>query len=171
MFQISLVSSILSAMLLATNICIAQEPNKSMLKEDAPTTGSMLKRNTLESNFPFNKKYHELSQEEREIIHCDYENIAEGDEPPYPANGLTELYTKVVKAQQYLALKGTLLIVANVSSLGEVDNIEIYSSPDPDMTRIASLALLEEKFKPAICAGKACRMQYIFRMNFIRRLN
>lgn len=171
MFQISLVSSILSAMLLATNICIAQEPNKSILKEDAPTTGSMLKRNTLESNFPFNKKYHELSQEEREIIHCDYENIAEGDEPPYPANGLTELYTKVAKAQQYLALKGTLLIVANVSSLGEVDNIEIYSSPDPDMTRIASLALLEEKFKPAICAGKACRMQYIFRMNFIRRLN
>lgn len=171
MFQIGLASLILSAMLLLTNICIAQESNKSTLKEDAPTTGSMLKRNTLESNFPFNKKYHELSQDEKEIVHCDYENIAEGDEPPYPANGLTELYSKVAKAQQYLALKGTLLMVADVSSLGEVENIAVYSSPDPDMTRIASLALLEEKFKPAICGGKTCRMQYIFRMSFIRRLN
>src|SRR5437868_601626 len=89
------------------------------ISEDEARTGSLIRREIVRTeNIPVNKKYHELSPEEKLALHSDYENIAPGDEPPFPAEGLKPIFDAVAKAQAKLLVSGTLRPVADVDRDG-----------------------------------------------------
>lgn len=153
-----------------SNELYAQSKDGKSIREDTPALGTILKRKIATSSISMDKSYQELSEDEREAIRSVYEDMPENDEPPYPLHGTRDIHRKMSQTQQYVAAKGMLTMTVDISSKGEAESVSVYESPDPDITRIASLVLMETKYKPAVCAGKPCKMQYFFQVQFSRML-
>jgi hypothetical protein len=111
-----------------------------------------------------NLPYEQLSADEQQRFKASYERLAEGDEPPFPRQGLKALYDPVLKAQSRFAAGGDLFLVALVGADGKVTEVRTYGSPSVEMTRFASELLLITSFKPAVCGGRACAMEFPLRM-------
>ena len=138
-----------------------------VIREDQPRTGSHIRRDEVAgSTIPLNKRYYELSAAERETLNQGYEPMERGDEPPFPAEGLRPIYDAIRKAQKKLLVEGNLFLVADVGADGKVTQVSVFDSPSEKMTSFAGSVLLMTAFKPALCGGKACKMQYPFRMTF-----
>jgi hypothetical protein len=90
-------------------------------------------------------------------VHRWYESIAPGDEPPFPLDGLKPV---VWKGQAKLLGTGELFLIATVEANGVVAQVKAIGSPSPEMTKFASTVLLLTKFKPAVCAGRPCKMDF-----------
>ena len=43
--------------------------------------------------------------------------------------------------------------------------VSVFESPDPEITRVAASVLMLSKFKPAVCAGRPCAMQFPLEVN------
>lgn len=140
----------------------AQSPQPEYgIRQDLPTTGSNIRRYTFSGSvIPINKRYHELSAEERELVNGYYEHVAPGDEPPFPAEGLRSIHDAVRKAQEHLRVRGDLTLIASVSPQGEVTQVEAIGSPSREITEFAATVLFSTKFKPAVCHGEPCAMQF-----------
>jgi hypothetical protein len=111
---------------------------------------------------PINKRYDELLPSEREAVHKDYEGLARGDEPPFPADGLKPLHEAALKAQMQRYATGRLFVLASVDVDGTVTEVKVMESPDPEMARFVASMLLMTRFKPALCAGRPCAMDFRF---------
>lgn len=152
------------------NVAQAQEePKRSQysIKEDDPPTGSAIRRNAVGSfSVPINKRYDELSSEERQALNRSYEHIDEGDEPPFPAEGLKPLLKAIYAIQGKLLVTGKLFLVADVEPDGHVSQVKAEGSPSAEMTKYAGAALMLTKFKPAVCKGRPCKMQFPLEMIF-----
>ena len=137
------------------------------IRESDPRTGSNIRRSLIRgSPIPINKKYEELSAEEKDTLNQSYEAMGPGDEPPFPADGLKPIHQAIAKAQQKHLFRGELVLIATVAADGNVTQVKAIGSPSPDMTRFASTVLLLTKFKPARCKGEPCKMDYLFRFDF-----
>ena len=137
------------------------------IKQDLPPTGSMIRRYEIQgSSLPINKRYHDLSAEDRDQLNRLYERIEPGDEPPFPAEGLKPIYEAVGKAQARLLVTGKLILVVTVDSTGEASAVRAIGSPSEEMTKFAASVLMLTKYKPALCGGTSCRMDYPFSFSF-----
>jgi hypothetical protein len=133
------------------------------LLESEPQTGSIIRKNVAwGSAIPINRTYEQLTPDERARVHALYQRIEPGDEPPFPSNGLKPVLLAISKGQSKVLAKGKLTLVADVDSTGTVKKVEIYDNPDPDLVKFAASVLLMTKFKPALCKGNPCSMQYPF---------
>jgi hypothetical protein len=56
-----------------------------------------------------------------------------------------------------------------VDSQGKPGAVTVYRSPDPQLSRLVAAALSFESFKPAVCHGQPCRMDYVLRLDFPQR--
>ena len=137
------------------------------IREDTPRTGSMIRRYNVEgSSVPINKRYSEFTAEEKDRLNRYYETMVDGDEPPFPIDGLRPVYDAIRKAQAKLLVTGNLRLLVTVDSNGQAKEIKIIESPDPEMTRFAASILFLTKYKPALCQGQACSMDYPFGFTF-----
>ena len=137
------------------------------IKQPEPRTGSSIVRYGLDgSDVPINKRYDQLSLDEKARINGRYERIEPGDEPPFPLKGLKPIYQAMYKAQTKLLVTGRLTVVAKVDASGEVNEVRVIGSPSDQMSKVAALVLYETKFKPAICRGTPCSMEFPFVYNF-----
>jgi hypothetical protein len=131
------------------------------IREDIPATGSMIRRNVVgPTRLPLNLTFEQLSAADRSILRNYYENIAEGDEPPFPTDGLRAIFDPLQKVQSKLLVSGVLRLVAIVDSDGVVQQVKTMGSPSPEMTRVAANVVMVTKFKPAICSGRPCAMEF-----------
>jgi hypothetical protein len=148
--------------LVFSSLCFAEAP-KYGTKEAEPRTGSFIKRNlTLGSPIPINRRYDELTSEEKASILQYYEAMEPSDEPPFPSNGLQPIYDAIQKAQALMLVTGEMLLFVMINAEGVATEVTAINSPSPDMTRFASSVLLLTKFKPALCKGQPCKMEYPF---------
>ena len=137
------------------------------LKGDAPL-GSNVPRNIATGlRISPDKKYDELSDEEKKIVRSVYDSLPDTDEPPFPLNGLKSIYQQVHSLQQATLVSGVLSIDVMIASTGQPESVSIYKSPDKDMARYVAIALMNTKFKPGKCNGVPCKMAYRFDFNFI----
>lgn len=138
-----------------------EPPREYTLKQETASTGTRLKRDIgFSAEVPLNKKYHQLTADEKRVVHAAYEGIADGDEPPFPLGGQGAVLRGVLKIQQELMLKGELFLIAEVDAKGRVDQVSVVAAPDPQMAKGAAVVLMSTPFKPAVCAGKPCKMEY-----------
>ena len=121
------------------------------------------------AHIPLDKRYEELTAEQRAVLNANYEAVGLDDEPPFPAAGLEPLVRLLHQAQQKLRARGELYLVATVAADGTVTEVKTVGSPSAEMTRVASSALMLTRFKPARCAGVPCSMQYPFALKFEMR--
>jgi len=88
-----------------------------------------------------------------------------GDEPPFPVDGMKPIFNAVKKAQYKLKARGELNLAVTVGPDGKATKVEDFGSTNkPEMTEFAGSVLLMTKFKPAVCNGKPCAMQFPFRL-------
>jgi hypothetical protein len=163
----------LAAMLIAwLGVCVtaqaqdATPPARYSIKQEAPSVGTSIPRNLAVGSMPFKKTYAQLTPEQQARLKAQYEQMGEGDEPPYPLNGTHALYKALSDAQQKLNLTGDLLMLAEIDSQGQATSVAVVQSPGPQMTQVAATALILEKYKPAQCAGVACKMQFPLVVSF-----
>lgn len=161
------------ALLIAVPACAwAQEkPSQYSADEYRPSTGTAIVRKMIEGGrVPLNKQYHELSDQEKAVVNSYYEHIAPGDEPPFPQDGLMPIYDAWIKGRKKLPnMQGPMLLVASIDKKGEVTDVQIIETPSMTFAQYAASVLLLTKFKPAVCRGEPCKMDFPFYMNFTLR--
>lgn len=150
----------------------AEMPGR-MTGQQAPTrnygsatqsTGTILKKGIRwESKVPLNKTYAQLTPEQKEILHAQYENIAPGDEPPFPEKGIKPIFNAISNAQHILQARGDLSMTVTVGPDGKAVQVEDFSNVyNAQMREALQNALMLTKYKPAMCNGAPCTMQFKF---------
>ena len=143
-------------------------PPQYGIKADEPPIGSRIRRDAVGPvSIPVNRTYSELTQNEQSIIRSWYENLAPDDEPPYPKEGTKPVHQMMQKIQAALLVEGKLYLIATVEPNGEVSGVQAIGSPSPELTKLAATALVLTKFKPALCKGQPCRMEFPLWYEFI----
>ena len=122
---------------------------------------------------PPKKPYSQLTPEEKRLVKSQYYSMADADEPPYPVNGPQTIFEAIRDIQRKLGdsgtrVSGTLSVFVDVDYKGKATAIEVEESPDPQMTKAAAAVLMLQKYKPAVCKGSPCNMQFPFRIEFKR---
>ena len=154
--------------LLATVIqgAFAQDLPRKQFELRVDETGTRLGRTAMRSTLPLNRRYAELDDAEKAALRADYEGMPAADEPPFPAQGLLPVFHAIKEGMDRLGALGAMTLVADVDSEGKVRHVDSYGKVDPDFARFASRVLAATTFKPAVCAGKPCNMQFVLRMSF-----
>jgi hypothetical protein len=135
--------------------------------ENAARTGTVLRRPQGQGfPIPVKRRYEQLTPEQKAIVHSWYEHLEPGDEPPYPADGLAPMYDAIRRGQQKLVARGELEMAVTVGADGKAIEVQVMKSPSPEMTQFAGTVLLLTKYKPAICKGQPCRMQFPVLLRF-----
>jgi hypothetical protein len=115
------------------------------------------------TGWSFKKRYDQLSEAEKKSLHSMYESIAEGDEPPYPVDGIEPIFRKM--QENLIGLTpGKYLILVRVSASGDAKNVSLLKQPSVDDAKRISYFLVTAKYKPARCAGTPCAMDFPFPM-------
>jgi hypothetical protein len=139
---------------------------QQILHEASGETGALMPKGlTWNSSIPLNKTYAELTPRQKADFHALYQSMAPGDEPPFPLEGMKPIFTALKKAQYKLKARGELNFAVTVGPDGKATKVEDYGSTDKhEMSEFAGSVLLMTKFKPAVCNGKPCAMQFPFRL-------
>ncbi len=140
------------------------------VKQTAPSVGFTIKHDIIKAGaLPLDKRYAELTPAQKNILKSEYEPMKVEDEPPFPANGLMDLFTVLrrVHGQYNLKYKGPLTMYVQVDSHGKATGVSVVRSPDPEITQAMAYTLMVLPYKPAVCGGKACAMQYPFHAELV----
>ena len=60
-----------------------------------------------------------------------------------------------------------MVLVASVATDGTVSEVKAIGSPSPEMAKAAASIILLSKFKPAVCKGEPCKMEFPFTFKFV----
>lgn len=68
-----------------------------VVKQAEPSVGSRIRREVVRStDIPINRRYDQLTTEEKGILFAKYESIDSADEPPFPKEGLQPILRNIV---------------------------------------------------------------------------
>jgi hypothetical protein len=139
------------------------------LKEAEPTTGSNIARTLMMWPVPIDKKYSELTKEEKDVVRKAYVKLGPNDEPPYPAEGMTGILRDAAKIHQATPEDGLVLMAVNVDATGHAQGVALLRPADQGVAKAFAFVLLRETYKPALCAGSPCAGEFAFEYDFTHR--
>ena len=145
----------------------ADAPAQRALRDSTSTTGSIIRKQAGWNNkIPLNKTYAELTPEQKGYFHAMYESIPPGDEPPFPLKGMKPIVSAILKGQAQRVAKGELRMAVTVGADGKGQKVEVYGGvDDPELLKFAATVLLMTRYKPAVCSGQPCTMQFPFSLH------
>ena len=145
----------------------ALSPARYVIRQDVPHTGTRIPRRVFTGSLiPINRRYAELTPDERRLVKSQYEAMAEGDEPPFPVDGFEPVYAAVAKVQKILLVTGKLTLEVDVDSQGQASAVRVLASPDPKLTQAVASVLMLTRYKPAVCGARPCRMSLPVNVSF-----
>jgi hypothetical protein len=115
---------------------------------------------------PLDKRYDELTPEQKKVVLSDYGNLGPGDEPPFPADGIGSVVRQVTDLQRKRLAQGPTDMVVRVDASGQPTNVAVYANTDEKMTEALAYVLMHTKYKPALCKGNPCQGEYLFSFDF-----
>jgi hypothetical protein len=136
------------------------------LREEVPETGSNIAKATVYWQVPVNKRYEELSAGEQQLVRDEYVRLGTRDEPPYPRDGMTPILTDVARIQARNLGTGLLHLAVRVDARGEPQGVAVLKSPERAIDHAVAYALMNARYKPAMCDGAPCAGDYSFKYNF-----
>jgi hypothetical protein len=167
MYRISVRVAACCVLALAAQAACADDLPRKQFEIRVVELGSRLPKAAVRSEgLPLNRRYADLDAEEKAIVRANYEAMPADDEPPFPAQGLLPIFDAFKRGADKQAPLGTLTLVADVDGEGKVRHVDSFGKVDADFARFASRVLVATPFKPAICGGKPCNMQYVLRVQF-----
>jgi hypothetical protein len=142
-------------------------PNYSVKQPEA-RTGTNIRQTIVVFNLPLNKTYQELSFEQQAIVRESYVAMHPLDEPPFPVAGLGPFFTVLQKGATTLRAEGDLVLHVAVGSGGRPTAAKVVKAPSQEFGEFAASAALLTGFKPALCKGQPCAMEFPVRLSFSR---
>jgi hypothetical protein len=141
----------------------AVAPTRNM-NSASQETGTILKKSLKwSSKIPVDKTYGQMSPEQRAGFHALYAKLAPGDEPPFPAEGMKSMFYKIRRAQHLRQARGELKMSVTVGPDGKATKVEDFGGVnDIEMSQFVQSLLLMTTYKPAMCSGQPCSMQFPF---------
>ena len=138
----------------------------SVTHGESGETGTLLRKQLRwNSSIPLDKTYEQMSAEQKAAFHALYEAMPAGDEPPFPAEGMKPVFSAIKKAQNVLHARGELNMTVTVGPDGKAIKVDDFGNVNKsEMTQFAGSVLLMTKFKPAVCGGRPCTMQFPFNL-------
>jgi hypothetical protein len=152
---------------------LAQEPAQTShaLKSDTPMTGSHIRHDIATGwEVPLNKTYAQLTPAQVEAFKSNYEPMAAGDEPPFPIKGMGSIIRAISKAMEVYPDRGQLFLVARIDRNGNALSVDVFSAPSPEIAQFVGEVLMLEKYKPAVCGGMPCVMDFPLSVELARKL-
>lgn len=128
---------------------------------DAPK-GSKMRPIEATSYIPFNKKYDQLTERQKNIYRSYFEGLQKDETPPFPLGGLEEIYEPLIKGHARVGGGGELLVFSKIDKKGVVQEVTVYKSPTKKLAELVTTVMFNTKFKPAMCAGEPCGMDFPF---------
>ena len=119
-----------------------------------------------EGVIPFDKPWDQLTLAQQNLVKSRYEGMSDGDEPPFPLQGLRALYGPITQGQQRLLVTGDFEAQVEIDKEGIVSKVAVLRSPSPQVTKVIANILLLTKFKPALCEGQPCAMPFPVNLSF-----
>lgn len=146
-------------------------PDGPTLLTNVPTTstGTLLKKRLRwTSSIPLNKTYEQLSPEQKAEFRALYVSLPDGDEPPYPVHGIKPLFNAIQKGQDVMQVRGQLDFVTTVGPDGKATHVDSLGGVSGvnarEMSEYVASVLMMAKYKPAVCSGQPCTMQFPFKL-------
>ena len=133
-------------------------------KHDDVRTGSSIPTKMTVAPLPLDVPYDAFTLEQKARWKSQYQSMPADDEPPYPLTGPKKVMKAVMKAVQRTDFDGDIEAVVVVRDDGNPDSVSVIKAPTDKLAKFVAQALMVEKYKPAICAGKPCAMEYPFKM-------
>ena len=59
-----------------------------------------------------------------------------------------------------------MILTVRVDERGDAKSVSIYKTPDARLSNLVALMLTRSKFKPGLCEGRPCAMDYVFKYYF-----
>ena len=132
-----------------------------------PGTGSRIRQTLPKMAVPATDPYERLTTKQMAEFRALFTNLAEGDEPPYPAEGLLPVAKSIVFALSDGTVgEGDLFMTVHVDENGEAKSTSVYATPSSRVSREAATVLMKIKYKPAVCSGKPCSSEFPFTAHF-----
>lgn len=152
----------LAALALASSLaaCGTHEPMHALPRPDKFARVARTVATTTELGVPLNLRWEQLNDAQKAVVRGWYLDMAAGDEPPYPRAGLRPVIEAVWRGQQRMLETGDLLVVATVDSRGEVQEVQAFGTPNKELVDYISRVVIQTRFKPAVCGGTPCRMDF-----------
>lgn len=148
----------------AANAADTSRPERYSIKRDS---NSLFRPNEVSvTKVPMNRAWAQLNAEQKKVVKAHYEAMAEDDEPPYPIEGTEELFRAAAAAQKKVFASGWLYVVVDVDAAGVANTASVIEAPSPEMGKFIAEAMLLQKYKPALCKGQPCKMQYPMVIHF-----
>ena len=116
-------------------------------------------------------RWSDLSENERRIVRGSYATLEEGDEPPYPVDGMRPLFAALAKTT-YIdrSFSGLVRMQVLVGVDGKPKSAATIGKLPPEVARFMAGNLMVIGYKPAICHGTPCEMLLPLTIRFGRSL-
>ncbi len=147
---------------------LAQVPEFSLKQHPDDVVGS-IRREVAVGHFPFDQPYPALTAQQQKQFKSLYVTMADADEPPFPLRGLQEIYGPISRAAQRLLVEGEVAVDVQVDAKGEGVSLKVLKSPSPEFTRFVASVVLSIRYKPALCGGAPCAMEFPVRVKLEAR--
>lgn len=148
------------AALVFSTAALADQPPVYKFR-DLPRTGSHLPRNVATSPLPFDKRYGDFTEAQKDVLRRQYEALEAGDEPPFPMHGLGPLFRIVAKLDRSLLTAGPVKAAVQVDAEGKPVAVRMLDAPNDYLTNFIAKLLMLERYKPALCKGQPCGQDYL----------
>ena len=143
-----------------------EKPAVYVLDERTPGGGSLVNLPAIiGSRVPYDLSYAQMSPAQKQAVSSMYPLMDPADEPPYPQNG-TVAVLRAVSDYAYVGAKGSLMLLVTVGANGKAKSVTAIGQPGPEMTEFAIRAVMLDKYKSAMCAGKPCEMVFPYSLGF-----
>ncbi len=146
---------------------VVQSSATYSLRDESHRLGSHILGNAaIGAPYSLNKRFDEMSADEKEAMHRMYPGLAPDDEPPFPASGMKDLMLALKQAQQKVLDNGILTLVVDVGADGKPSKVMMYGENNPELKKFAGTLFMQQTYKPGVCDGKPCALPFYFSMGF-----
>jgi hypothetical protein len=137
-------------------------------QEATPKTGSRLRENIGSTSlYPLDRPWHRFTDEQKAKVRALYEDMPVEDEPPFPAKGMQPVLQDLSRILGAARAEGVVHLEMTVDPTGKTTAFKIYKMPDLDTAKYVAVVFNATKFKPAVCGGKPCQMDFPFRLRIV----
>ena len=143
-------------------------PQASIFAQDAAArpTYSLRTDGGISGGYPLKKRYADFTQAEKAALRALYEGMPDTDEPPFPAAGMRSIIDDVAEISGFYKAYGFVSFFVTVDTQGNATQVRIMNAPtNMDAAKAISHVLVNAKYKPAICGGRPCAMEFPARFN------
>jgi hypothetical protein len=116
---------------------------------------------------PLDREWEQLTPAQRILVRAGYPALDDLDEPPYPLKGSQEIHQAITDLYaRYNRYEGDVMLHIVVGADGVPKTVNTYGVPHPDLGRFLAMAMMTQRYKPALCAGTPCEMIFPIMFSF-----